>query len=199
MHKRIYRADRKLGVNLFDDPKSPITVRPYPIGQHGKRIKKRRSNYAKRLIERQKIRAFYNIKSSTLDTHIEKASSQRKPDLALIISLERRFDHIIYNLGFAPSVASARQLVTHKHFLVDGKPMNIPSYKVKPGELISVRPKSQSIDIINRCIANRSTQLPPYFKKQGDLSGMMTRLPENIDELGLNFEINATSVIESLR
>lgn len=199
MHKKIHRADRKLGINLFDKPNSPVVKRNYPPGQHGKRMKRRRSNYAERLIERQKWRAIYNIKSSTLDTIIRKAVNTRKPDIALLASLERRFDQVVYKLGFAPSIHSARQLVVHKHFLINGLPVNVPSYRLKPNDIISVREKSRSVAIINRCIESKIESLPPYLKKQEEMAGIFMRLPETKEELGLHFNINPTAVIESLR
>lgn len=199
MHKKIYRADRKLGINLFEKPNSPVVKRSYPPGQHGKGSRKRQSNYARRLIERQKLRALYNIKSSALDIGIMNATSKKKPDLALIASLEQRLDRIVYRLGFAPTSHSARQLVSHKHFLVNDLPVNIPSYKVKPGDKISVKERSRGVAIVNRTIESAVDQLPPYLKKESDFVGFFARLPENKDELRLHFNINPTAVIESLR
>lgn len=201
MHQRIKRPERRYGINFFEKPNSPLAKRSYPIGHHRGKVRRKYSNssYGKRLVERQKIRVLYNIKSGLLDTYIKGAMSCKKPDIALLARLESRFDQTVFKLGFAPSIHSARQLVSHKHFLINGKSVNIPSYHMKPNDVISVREKSQQMAIINRCVEVKAQNLPAYLKKQSPLVGVYMRNLENKEELMLHFNISPTAVIESLR
>ena len=122
-----------------------MVKRPYPPGERGKRRKGPPSEYAKLLAEKQKLRLWYNLRETQLKNYVNKALSQIKKvkDTGdyLIKLLEMRLDNIVYRLGFATSRREARQLISHGHFLVNGKSINIPSYEVKVGDIISVKPQ----------------------------------------------------------
>jgi small subunit ribosomal protein S4 len=145
------RICRRLGVKLFLkgekclSPKCPMVKRPYPPGLPGKRRKSPPSEYKKELIEKQKLRYWYGLSDSQLKKYVrevlEKRGKVEDVSALLIQNLEKRLDNVVYRLGFAVSRDQARQLVSHKFFLVNGKPVNIPSFSLKVGDTISLKPQ----------------------------------------------------------
>ena len=141
---------RKLGVNIFGNPKFDklLSKKGYGPGQHGQ-SGKRFSNYSVQLKEKQKIKFMYGMLEKQFRNYFKKAAQMKgETGLNLLVMLESRLDNVIYKLGFAPSRPSARQLVSHAHFMVNGIKVNIPSYRLKPGDIIEVRDKSKKLDII---------------------------------------------------
>jgi small subunit ribosomal protein S4 len=137
------------GTKCFSD-KCPIESRNYPPGQHGLSRRSRISDYAIQLREKQKVRKTYGVLENQFRRYFEEAS--RKTGVTgdnLVKLLERRFDNTVYRLGLAPSRKSARQLILHKHFTVNGKMVNIPSYLLKSGDSIQVRDKSKKLELIH--------------------------------------------------
>ena len=145
---------RRVGKKLFlkgekcHSPKCPLVKRRYPHGFQGKsKRRKYLSEYGKEVREKQKLRHSYNLKEKVMRKYAKKALSQRgKVDNSqefFIQSLEMRLDNVIYRLGLAPSRSQARQMVSHAHFEVNGKKVNIPSYKIKQGDKVSIREKSK--------------------------------------------------------
>jgi small subunit ribosomal protein S4 len=142
---------RRLGVKLFLrgerclSPKCPMVKRAYPPGQKGKRKPSPLSEYARELREKQKLKNWYNLEERQFKNYIKEALSQRgkveDATLFLIKNLEKRLDNVVFRLGFSQSRAQARQLVSHGHFLVNGRPVNIPSYRLKIGDVISLKPQ----------------------------------------------------------
>lgn len=139
---------RRLGVKLFLkgekclSPKCPMIKRAYPPGQKGKRRLGPPSEYALQLREKQKLRYWYNLEERQFKNYVKevlKKGGENLPEI-LIKKLENRLDNTIFRLGFAPSRAKARQLVSHGFFLVNGKKVKIPSYQLKKGDKISLRP-----------------------------------------------------------
>lgn len=143
---------RRLGVKLCQSAKCPIGRRNYPPGIHGPKGRQRQTEYGLQLAEKQKAKVVYNILEKQFRLIFTRAAKM-PGDIGqnLVMTLERRLDNVIYRLGLADSRAQARQLVNHGHFLVNGKKVNIPSYIVKMGEVISLHSKSA---------ANK------YFKRQ---------------------------------
>jgi small subunit ribosomal protein S4 len=145
------RICRRLGIKLFlkgekcFSPKCPMVKRPYPPGLPGKRRKSPPSEYKKELIEKQKLRYWYGLSDSQLKKYVrevlEKRGKVEDVSALLIQNLEKRLDNVVYRLGFAVSRDQARQLVSHKFFLVNGKPVNIPSFSLKVGDTISLKPQ----------------------------------------------------------
>jgi small subunit ribosomal protein S4 len=145
------RICRRLGVKLFLrgerclSPKCAMVKRPYPPGQRGKRRQNPPSEYKKELMEKQKLRYWYGLSDKQLKNYVKEILKKRGKvedvSALLIQTLEKRLDNIVYRMGFADSRAQARQLVSHKFFLVNGKPVNIPSYRVKVGDIISLKPQ----------------------------------------------------------
>ncbi|MFH1841510.1 MAG: 30S ribosomal protein S4 [Candidatus Nealsonbacteria bacterium] len=159
---------RRQGVKLFLkgerclSPKCAIIKKPYPPGQKGKRRKSSFSEYGKELREKQKLRNWYNLSEKQFRKYVREILNRRsqvEDAAALLIQvLESRFDNIVYRLGFASSRIQARQLITHGHFLINGKPVNIPSYFVKKGEKIGINSNS----LKNKNFASILTTIKKY-------------------------------------
>ncbi|GIS54301.1 30S ribosomal protein S4 [bacterium] len=142
---------RKFGENIFGNPKYDrlLNRKPYSPGQHGQSRRSKLSNYGIQLQEKQKIKFMYGLLEKQFRLAFERAEKMKgETGTNMLQILESRLDNIVYRLGFAPSRPAARQLVSHKHFLVNNKIVNISSFIVKPGDVIEVREKSRKMDII---------------------------------------------------
>ena len=142
---------RKLGENIFGNPKYDrlLNRKPYSPGQHGQSRRSKLSNYGIQLQEKQKIKFMYGLLEKQFRLTFERAEKMKgETGTNMLQILESRLDNVVYRLGFAPSRPAARQLVSHKHFLVNNKIVNISSFIVKPGDVIEVREKSRKMDII---------------------------------------------------
>ena len=159
---------RRLGVKLFLkgekclSPKCPMVKKAYPPGQKGKRRVKALSEYAKELREKQKLKNWYNLKERQFRKYVKETLEKRGKveDAAtrLIQTLESRLDNVVFRLGFASSRRKAKLLISHRHFLVNDKVINIPSYLVKKGDKIKIRPTSYKKTVFQ----NLSTTLKKY-------------------------------------
>lgn len=122
----------------------PDLRRPYPPGQHGPTKRKKLSDYALRLMEKQKLRFHYGVSEKQLRRYVAKAfKSKGNSGVILLSLLERRLDNVVFRAGFAPTVPSARQMTRHNHIMVNGKRVNIPSYQLRPGDVVTVRENSK--------------------------------------------------------
>jgi len=142
---------RKFGENIFGNPKYDrlLNRKPYSPGQHGQGRRSKLSNYGTQLREKQKIKFMYGLLEKQFRLNFVKADKMKgETGTNMLQLLESRLDNVAFRLGFAPSRPAARQLVSHKHFLVNNKVVNIPSYIVKKGDVIEVRDKSKKMDII---------------------------------------------------
>lgn len=142
---------RKFGENIFGNPKYDrlLNRKPYAPGQHGQGRRSKLSNYGTQLREKQKIKFMYGLLEKQFKLNFVKADKMKgETGTNMLQLLESRLDNVAFRLGFAPSRPAARQLVSHKHFLVNNKVVNIPSYIVKEGDVIEVRDKSKKMDII---------------------------------------------------
>lgn len=152
------RLCRREGTKLFlkgdrcYSDKCAVERRNYPPGQHGQRRPKF-SSYGEQLREKQKVKRIYGLLERQFRLTFERAERQRGITGAnLLVLLERRLDNMVYRLGFAPSRAAARQLVTHGHFTVNGRKVNIPSYLVSPGDVIELKPSSREIPMVQESL-----------------------------------------------
>lgn len=160
--------------------------RNYPPGQHGmSRMRRRRvSEYAVQLREKQKVRRIYGLQEAQFRNLFKQATGERGiTGDNLIVALETRLDNVVYRLGFAPSRKAARQLVCHRHILVDGHVVDIPSFTVKPGMEISVKPASQEMPLIKEAVDSRNGDgllnwLSADYKK---FTGQMREKPSRAD------------------
>ena len=183
------KISRKYGEPIFGDTKA-LEKKPHPPGQHGRGRRRKKSEYAIQLAEKQKAKYLYGILERQFRNMFDKAS--RKDGVTgenLLQLLEARLDNVVYRLGIAPTRRSARQLVTHKHITVNGNLVNIPSYTLKEGDMIAVREKSKSLTAISSSIANKSAN--KYKWLEWDDKSLLGKLvtypdresiPENINE-----------------
>jgi small subunit ribosomal protein S4 len=142
---------RKFGENIFGNPKFDklLNRKPYGPGQHAQTRRGKISNYGTQLQEKQKIKFMYGLLEKQFRITFKKAEKLKgETGTNMLQLLESRLDNVVFRLGFAPTRPAARQLVSHKHFLVNGTAVNIPSYTLKPGDSISVRDRSKKMEII---------------------------------------------------
>lgn len=152
------------------------------------------SEYGKQLMEKQKLKAYYGMMEKQFKIYVEQAlNSKENPGEKLVQRLEQRLDNLVYRLGFGNSLRQARQMVVHGHILVDGKKIDRPSYKVSPGEKISLREKSRSNEMFKDNFREKNIVLP-YLEKDVDaFSGSLTRLPGREE---IPIEITDSYIIE---
>src|SRR4028119_1463472 len=140
-------------------PSKALQKKAYPPGQHGRGRKRKQSEYAVQLMEKQKAKYTYGVLERQFSNLFQKASRLSGITGAnLLRLLEARLDNTVYRLGVAPTRRAARQLVLHKHITVNGDIVNIPSYSLKPGDVIAVREKSESLEVISDSLASRTVK-----------------------------------------
>ncbi len=186
----VCRLCRREGIELylkgdrcFTD-KCAIKRRGYPPGQHGQRRLKKHSDYGVQLREKQKARRIYGLLERQFHNYFEKADRMKgKTGDNLLILLERRLDNVVYKLGFAVTRRESRQLVRHGHFLVKGRRVNIPSYLVRPGDLVEMRERSRKIPSVNEALdAVVRKGIPPWLELERDsFRGSVKTLPTRVD------------------
>ncbi|MBZ0183904.1 MAG: 30S ribosomal protein S4 [Melioribacteraceae bacterium] len=167
--------------------KCPIENKNYPPGQHGLSRRAKFSEYGVQLREKQKVKRVYGLLETQFRNLFEKANRQKGvTGENLIKLLERRLDNVVFRLGFAPSRKSARQLVLHRHFLVNGRTVDIPSYMVNPGDVISVRDKSKKLDAIHSSLRRTKDGVYNWLSvDKAKLTGSFVQIPER-EEIPLN-------------
>jgi small subunit ribosomal protein S4 len=184
-----FRLDRREGVNLFlkgkrsASPKHPIEKKgAVPPGQHGQRsIRKKFSDFGLQLREKQKVKRMYGVLERQFKRYFEEASKEKgNTGIALLQILETRLDNVVYRLGFAPSRAAARQLVSHGHVRINDKKTDIPSFSVKVGDVVALSEKAQKIPAVAESVALKGDLLPPWLTRAG-LVGKVTNLPSAED------------------
>ncbi|MEP2937715.1 MAG: 30S ribosomal protein S4 [Gilvibacter sp.] len=180
---------RKFGEAIFGDDKS-FEKRNYPPGQHGNnRRRGKKSEYAIQLAEKQKAKYTYGILERQFRNLFKKATAAPGITGEVLLQLcESRLDNVVFRMGISPSRSGARQLVSHAHITVNGSKVNIPSYRLKPGDVVAVREKSKSIEAIERSLANNSKVYEWLTwngeTKEGTFVSVPQRIqiPENINE-----------------
>ncbi|MBQ0115465.1 MAG: 30S ribosomal protein S4 [Bacteroidales bacterium] len=180
---------RKLGEPIFGEDKA-YAKKNYPPGQHGANKRRKLSEYGTQLREKQKAKYTYGVLERQFRNLFKKANSSKGVTGEVLLQLlEQRLDNIVYRLGIAPTRAAARQLVLHRHITVNGSVVNIPSYSVTPGEVIAVREKSKSLEVIQDCLEGFVHSKYPWIEwdesvKGGKLLHLPQRedIPENIKE-----------------
>jgi small subunit ribosomal protein S4 len=156
--------------------------RPYPSGEHGQDMRRKEGGYALRLREKQKVKKSFGLLETQFHRYFEAAENERGiTGENLLQALECRLDNLAYRLGFAPSRRSARQLVRHRHFLVNGKIVDIPSYQVRPGEVISVREKSRQLDVLHQALKSAREDLPYLRLDKAKMEGELVEIPKRAD------------------
>ena len=173
---------RKFGEAIYGEDKV-LSKKNYPPGQHGVNRRKKTSEYGMQLREKQKAKYTYGVLERQFRNLFDKAARTKGiTGEVLLQSLECRLDNVVYRLGIAPTRAAARQLVNHKHITVDGQVVNIASYSVKPGQIIAVREKSKSLEVIADSLAGFNHSKYAWIEwDEATKSGKMLHKPERAD------------------
>jgi small subunit ribosomal protein S4 len=165
--------------------KCPIEKRNYPPGQHGMGRRSKISEYGIQLREKQKVRKMYGMLETQFRNTFEKASRMRGvTGDNLVKLLERRLDNVVYRLNLAPSRKSSRQLILHRHILVNGKSVNVPSYLLSPGDTIQLKEKSRKLEIVHESLKRTrgDSGVPTWLSlNKAELSGTILSVPERVD------------------
>ncbi len=180
---------RKFGEPIFGEDKV-LAKKNYAPGQHGQNKRRKTSEYGVQLREKQKAKYTYGVLERQFRNLFEKASRMKGITGELLLQLlESRLDNVVYRLGIAPTRAAARQIVLHRHITVNGDVVNIPSYQVKPGDIVAVREKAKSLEVIADALAGFNHSKYPWIEwnesiKAGRFLHVPTRedIPENIKE-----------------
>ncbi len=186
MSKRIkskYKLNRRIGENLWGRPKSPVNNREYGPGQHGQRRRKP-SDFGIQLMAKQKLRGYYGNITEKQFRNIFAEASRRAGDTSenLIGLLERRLDAVVYRMKFVPTVFAARQFVNHGHVKVNGKRVNIPSYRVSDGDIVEVKEKSRQLAIVLEASDLPERDVPDYIDvDHAKMRGTFVRTPQLSD------------------
>jgi len=178
----------------FNDPifgaSKALQKKSYPPGQHGRGRRKKQSEYAVQLMEKQKAKYTYGVLEKQFANLFDKAT--RKEGITgevLLQLLEARLDNTVYRLGIAPTRRAARQLVLHNHIVVNGSVVNIASYTLKPGETVGVREKSKSLEVVTNSLANRGPKRFSWLEwDSSDLVGKYLNPPQR-DEIPENIQV----------
>ncbi|MGE4221341.1 MAG: 30S ribosomal protein S4 [Alphaproteobacteria bacterium] len=192
-----YKINRRLGVNLWGRPKSPINRREYAPGQHGQRRRKP-SDYGNQLMAKQKLKGYYgSIGEKQFRRYYEEAV-RRRGDTGenLIGLLEQRLDAVVYRAKFVPTVFAARQFVNHGHIRVNGKRVNIASYQVKEGDVIEVRQKSRELASVLDAAESPERDVPDYIQvDHHKMQATFVRTPK-LDEVPYPVPMEPNLVVE---
>lgn len=183
-----WKVSRRLGISLSGTGKE-LARRPYAPGQHGQNNRRKLSEYGLQLREKQKLRMTYGVSERQFANLFRKAGKIRegKHGDNFMILLERRLDNVVYRLGLATTRRQARQLVNHGHITVDGKRVDIPSYEVTPGQVISLRERSKDLTVVKEALEAVVGRAPFVSFDENTMSGSLVRLPER-DELDANID-----------
>jgi small subunit ribosomal protein S4 len=183
------------GTKCFTE-KCPVERKNYPPGQHGLSRRAKVSDYSIQLREKQKVKRTYGILETQFRNYFELASSQKgRTGENLVKLLERRLDNIVYRSGLAPSRKAARQLILHKHFRINGKAVNIPSFLLKAGDTIQVKDNSKQVKVFHESMKKvKDDMLPSWLQvDKSALKGTLLAIPERID---IPFNANEQLIVE---
>lgn len=185
-----FKQCRRLGLNVIGHPKAMKRA-----GNGGSRADRKLSEYGVRLLEKQRLRAYYGVLEKQFERYVDEAFKVKEGTTGetLLILLESRLDNLVYRMGFANSIRAARQMVNHGHILVDGKKIDIPSYKVTPGSEISLREKSRKSPNYTEYIKNHINVLPYIDADLDNFRATYVRLPLRSE---IPIEINENLIVE---
>src|SRR3569832_845584 len=164
-HSAKYKLDRRMGENIWGRPKSPVNARAYGPGQHGQRRKQKVSDFGLQLRAKQKQKGYYGNLTEKQFSRIYQEAARRKgnPSENLISLLASRLDAIVYRAKCVPTPPAARQFANHGHVTVNGKRVNIPSFRVKPGDVVQVRERSRNMALVLEALQRQERDTPDYF------------------------------------
>lgn len=200
MSKRIsakHKLDRRMGENIWGRPKSPVNKREYGPGQHGQRRKGKTSDYGLQLKAKQKLKGYYGevTEKQFKKQYVEAARMKGDTSQNLIGLLERRLDAIVYRAKFAPTIFSARQLVSHGHIRVNGVKCNIASRRCNVGDEITLGAKAQEMALVMEAQGLAERDVPEYVAIEGTAKATFTRVPA-LDEVPYPVKMEPNLVVE---
>ena len=188
-----YKQARRVGMSLLENGKE-IARRPYVPGQHGADRKGKLSDYGTQLKEKQKVRFMYGLNERQFHkTFVEAGKMSGIHGENFLRLLESRLDNLVYRIGFASTRRGARQFVNHGHVLVNGNKVDIPSYRCKPGDVISIREKSRDLKVVKESLEKVVSRVEYVTFDEGKLEGCFVRLPERRE---LNADIDESMIVE---
>ena len=186
---------RALGVDLPGLSRKTIERRPYPPGQHGQARRRKMSDYRRQLIEKQKLRFNYGVSEKQFRRIVSEAKASKAPTGKKILELlERRLDNVVFRAGFAPTIPAARQLINHGHITVNGKRVDIASYRIKAGDVVRPRQKSLRLASITAALEELSLARPEWV--EFDAAKLTARLTGTPDASSVPFPIDVQLVVE---
>ena len=200
MTKRLqskHKIDRRFGANIWGRPKSPYNIRQTGPGMHGGRRGKP-TDYGIQLSAKQKLKGYYgNIGERQFRRYYQEANRMRgDTGQNLVGLLERRLDAVIYRANFVPTIFAARQFVNHKHVLVNGKAVNIPSYQVKEGDVIEIKEKSRTLPVVVQATQTPEREVPGYIESDTkEMKATFLRVPQ-LDEIPYAVQMEPNLVVE---
>lgn len=185
-----FKMCRRLGLNVIGHPKAMKRA-----SKGTSRADKKLSDYGVRLLEKQRLRAYYGVLEKQFERYVQEAFKAKiQPGDALLLRLESRLDNIVYRMGFANSIRASRQMVNHGHFLVNGEKVNIPSYKLNPGDIVTLREKSRKVELFVNTFKENELNTFHYIEKDiENFVGTYVREPERNE---LPIEINEQLIVE---
>ncbi len=201
MSKRVqakHKLDRRMGQNIWGRPKSPVNRREYGPGQHGQRRKGKMSDFGTQLRAKQKLKGYYgNITEKQFRRYYAEAIRLRGDSGENLIGLlERRLDAVVYRAKFVPTPFAARQFVNHGHVKVNGRRVNIPSFQVKPGDLIEIKEASRQLELVVVASQLPERDVPDYIEvDHSKMTARVTRLPA-LNEVPYPVQMEPNLVIE---
>ncbi len=176
-----YKIDRRLGQNIWGRPKSPVNRREYGPGEHGQRRRSKLSDFGTQLRAKQKLKGYYGDISEKQFKNTYFEATRRPGDTSehLVGLLESRLDAIVYRAKFVPTVFAARQVVNHGHVQVNGKKVNIPSYRCRPGDVISIKESSRQMPLVLEATQLPERDVPEYLQADHNrMTATFVRVPE---------------------
>ncbi len=188
-----YKKSRRFGFSILENGKE-LAKRPYAPGAHGQDRRKKLSNYGIQLQEKQKVKFMYGLSEKQLHRAFEKAVKMKGVNGENLLKLlESRLDNLVYRIGFATTRKGARQLVNHGHITVNGKKVNIPSYQVKPGDIISLAENDKELAVVKASLEALQTRVEFVSYDDKKMEATYVRLPERSE---LNADIDEALIIE---
>ncbi len=197
-HSAKYKIDRRMGENIWGRAKSPVNARSYGPGQHGQRRKQKVSDFGLQLRAKQKLKGYYGNLTEKQFAKTYEEAARRKGNTAesLISLLESRLDAIVYRAKFVPTVFAARQFVNHGHVLVNDKRVNIASYRVKVGDVVSVRERSKNMALVLEALQSSEREWPDYVEVDAKaMTAKFIRAPE-LSEVPYPVKMEPNLVVE---
>ena len=188
-----YKQARRVGFSISETGKE-LAKRPFGPGQHGKDRKGKLSDYGTQLKEKQKVRFMYGVNERQFRKTFEEASKMKGiQGTNFLRLLESRLDNLVFRIGFATTRRGARQLVNHGHVTVNGKKVDIPSYRVKPGDVVAMKDKDKNLKVVTESLAKTTKRVDFINYDEGKMEATYVRLPERNE---LNADIDEALIVE---